>query len=137
MLGGNEPAKCSFNNCLHLGEPGCVVKGDWERYSFYFQLLDEIRIREEFQLRTFGTKRESDVRYDEQFVFVIGNQCFSVLIGKHDDLIKEFNSWICYIFILVVHKMSFLSCFSDHGHEGAILCWNSKAGSTFIGVEIY
>ncbi|CAL5203693.1 unnamed protein product [Lathyrus oleraceus] len=62
MLGGNEPAKCSFNNCLHLGEPGCVVKGDWERYSFYFQLLDEIRIREEFQLRTFGTKRESDVR---------------------------------------------------------------------------
>ncbi|KAL5075918.1 hypothetical protein RYX36_014902 [Vicia faba] len=62
MLGGNEPAKCSFNNCLHLGEPGCVVKGDWERYSLYFQLLDEIRIREEFQLRTFGTKRESDVR---------------------------------------------------------------------------
>lgn len=137
MLGGNEPAKCSFNNCLHLGEPGCVVKGDWERYSFYFQLLDEIRIREEFQLRTFGTKRESDVRYDEQFVFVIGNQCFSVLIGKHDDLIKEFNSWICYIFILVVHKMSFLSCFCDHGHEDAILCWNSKAGSTFIGVKIY
>lgn len=62
MLGGNESAKCSFNNCLHLGEPGCIVKGDWERYSFYFQLLDEIRIREEFQLRTFGTKRESDVR---------------------------------------------------------------------------
>lgn len=62
LLGGNESAKCSFNNCLHLGEPGCIVKGDWERYSFYFQLLDEIRIREEFQLRTFGTKRESDVR---------------------------------------------------------------------------
>ncbi|CAJ2668046.1 putative ribosome biogenesis GTPase RsgA-like protein [Trifolium pratense] len=62
MLGGNEPKTCSFNNCLHLGEPGCIVKGDWERYPFYFQLLDEIRIREEFQLRTFGTKRESDVR---------------------------------------------------------------------------
>lgn len=62
ILGGNEPTKCSFNNCLHLGEPGCIVKGDWERYSFYFQLLDEIRIREEFQLRTFGTKREGDVR---------------------------------------------------------------------------
>lgn len=62
MLSANESAKCSFNNCLHLGEPGCIVKGDWERYSFYFQLLDEIRIREEFQLRTFGTKRESDVR---------------------------------------------------------------------------
>lgn len=63
MLSANEHEKCSFNNCLHLGEPGCIVKGDWERYSFYFQLLDEIRIREEFQLRTFGTKREGDIRY--------------------------------------------------------------------------
>ena len=63
MLIDNEPTKCSFNNCLHLGEPGCVVKGEWERYPYYFQLLDEIRIREEFQLRTFGTKREGDVRY--------------------------------------------------------------------------
>lgn len=70
MLSANESGKCAFNNCLHLGEPGCIVKGDWERYSFYFQLLDEIRIREEFQLRTFGTKREGDVRYDEQCVFV-------------------------------------------------------------------
>ncbi|PIA51199.1 hypothetical protein AQUCO_01100201v1 [Aquilegia coerulea] len=63
MLGASEPVKCSFSDCLHLGEPGCVVKGDWERYSYYLQLLDEIKIREEFQLRTFGTKRESDVRY--------------------------------------------------------------------------
>ncbi|XP_022132324.1 small ribosomal subunit biogenesis GTPase RsgA 1, mitochondrial isoform X1 [Momordica charantia] len=62
MLLANEPARCSFNDCLHLGEPGCVIKGDWERYQYYFQLLDEIRIREEFQLRTFGTKREGDVR---------------------------------------------------------------------------
>ncbi|KAK5837475.1 Putative ribosome biogenesis GTPase RsgA [Gossypium arboreum] len=63
MVKDSEPAKCSFNDCLHLGEPGCIVKGDWERYPYYFQLLDEIRIREEFQLRTFGTKREGDVRY--------------------------------------------------------------------------
>ncbi|XP_021293942.1 small ribosomal subunit biogenesis GTPase RsgA 1, mitochondrial [Herrania umbratica] len=63
MLKDSEPVKCSFNDCLHLGEPGCIVKSDWERYSYYFQLLDEIRIREEFQLRTFGTKREGDVRY--------------------------------------------------------------------------
>ncbi|QCE13104.1 ribosome biogenesis GTPase [Vigna unguiculata] len=62
ILSAKETEKCSFKNCLHLGEPGCIVKGDWERYSFYFQLLDEIRIREEFQLRTFGTKREGDVR---------------------------------------------------------------------------
>ncbi|KDP26789.1 hypothetical protein JCGZ_17947 [Jatropha curcas] len=63
MLSASEPAKCSFNNCLHLGEPGCIVKGDWERYPFYFQLVDEIKIREEFQLRTFGTKKEGDIRY--------------------------------------------------------------------------
>ncbi|KAJ6870232.1 hypothetical protein NC652_035996 [Populus alba x Populus x berolinensis] len=46
---------------MHVGEPGCIVKGDWERYPLYFQLLDEIKIREEFQLRTFGTKREDNV----------------------------------------------------------------------------
>ncbi|CAN1794599.1 Small ribosomal subunit biogenesis GTPase RsgA 1, mitochondrial [Linum perenne] len=63
MLKANEPEKCTFNDCLHLGERGCVVSGDWERYPFYLQLLDEIRTREEFQLRTFGTKREGDVRY--------------------------------------------------------------------------
>ncbi|GAB4829344.1 hypothetical protein Ancab_019014 [Ancistrocladus abbreviatus] len=63
MLKDSEPNKCSFNDCLHLGEPGCIVKGDWERYQYYFQLLDEIKIREEFQLRTLGTKREGDVKY--------------------------------------------------------------------------
>lgn len=63
MLKQSEPTACSFNNCLHVGEPGCVVNGDWERYPFYFQLLDEIKIREEFQLRTVGTKKEADVRY--------------------------------------------------------------------------
>ncbi|XP_058093251.1 small ribosomal subunit biogenesis GTPase RsgA 1, mitochondrial isoform X2 [Magnolia sinica] len=63
MLNASEPSKCSFNDCLHLGEPGCLVKGDWERYPYYLQLLDEIKIREEFLLRTLGTKRESDVRY--------------------------------------------------------------------------
>nr|XP_043637791.1 small ribosomal subunit biogenesis GTPase RsgA 1, mitochondrial [Erigeron canadensis] len=63
ILSASEPLKCAFSNCLHLGEPGCLVKTDWERYPYYFQLLDEIKIREEFQLRTLGTKRESDVRY--------------------------------------------------------------------------
>ncbi|XP_042498476.1 small ribosomal subunit biogenesis GTPase RsgA 1, mitochondrial isoform X2 [Macadamia integrifolia] len=62
-LNASELVKCSFSDCLHLGEPGCVVKGDWERYPYYLQLLDEIKIREEFQLRTLGTKREGDVRY--------------------------------------------------------------------------
>lgn len=63
MLKENEPSKCLFNDCVHLGERGCIVKGDWERYPYYLQMLDEIKIREEIQLRTFGTKREGDVRY--------------------------------------------------------------------------
>ncbi|XP_047067285.1 small ribosomal subunit biogenesis GTPase RsgA 1, mitochondrial-like [Lolium rigidum] len=63
MLEENEPSQCLFNDCAHIGEHGCVVKGDWERYPYYLQLLDEIKIRESFQLRTFGTKREGDVRY--------------------------------------------------------------------------
>ncbi|CAI9785083.1 unnamed protein product [Fraxinus pennsylvanica] len=63
MLKNNAVGKCSFNDCLHVGEPGCLVQADWERYPYYLQLLDEIRIREEFQLRTLGTKRESDVRF--------------------------------------------------------------------------
>lgn len=63
MLENNGFGKCLFSDCLHLGERGCLVGGDWERYPYYLQLLDEITIREEFQLRTVGTKRESDVRY--------------------------------------------------------------------------
>lgn len=63
MIEASDSGKCAFSNCLHLGELGCVVDGKWERYPFYLQLLDEIRIREEFQLRTFGTKREGDVRF--------------------------------------------------------------------------
>ncbi|KAF6150054.1 hypothetical protein GIB67_002836 [Kingdonia uniflora] len=63
MLSAGEPKMCSFNDCLHLGEPGCLVPSDWERYAYYLQLLDEIKIREEFQLRTFGTKKESDMRF--------------------------------------------------------------------------
>ncbi|KAJ0256053.1 Small ribosomal subunit biogenesis GTPase RsgA 1 [Hirschfeldia incana] len=58
-----EEEKCGFKDCLHIGEPGCVVKGEWERCPYYLQLLEEVRVREEFQLKTFGTKREGDVRY--------------------------------------------------------------------------
>ena len=33
---------CKFNNCLHQDEPGCVVRGDWERYAHYLQLLNTL-----------------------------------------------------------------------------------------------
>lgn len=86
MLSANGPAKCAFNDCLHLGEPGCIVKGDWERYSFYFQLLDEIRIREEFQLRTFGTKKEADVRC-VKLIMVSDNLLIFLIFMVSDNLI--------------------------------------------------
>lgn len=63
ILSDNYPETCSFNDCLHLSDFGCIVNGDWERFPYYFQLHDEIKIREEYQLRTLGTKREGDVRY--------------------------------------------------------------------------
>ncbi|XP_078441654.1 minichromosome maintenance (MCM2/3/5) family protein isoform X2 [Wolffia australiana] len=65
ILRDSEPARCAFNDCLHIGEPGCLVGADWERFPYYLQLLDEIKVREEIQLRTLGTKRESDVRSPE------------------------------------------------------------------------
>ncbi|KAL5550303.1 hypothetical protein UlMin_000479 [Ulmus minor] len=39
MVAASEGAKCAFNDCLHVGEPGCIVRGDWEIYQYYFQLL--------------------------------------------------------------------------------------------------
>jgi ribosome biogenesis GTPase len=53
---------CSFANCLHVGEPYCAVGSDWDRYSHYLGLLEEVRKREEVEKRVLGTKRESDIR---------------------------------------------------------------------------
>lgn len=30
---------CQFNDCLHRDEPGCAVRGDWERYEHYLDFL--------------------------------------------------------------------------------------------------
>ena len=35
-------AACQFNNCLHKDEPGCIVRGGWERYEHYLALLEEV-----------------------------------------------------------------------------------------------
>ena len=32
---------CQFSDCLHQQEPGCRVRGDWERYEMYLRFLDE------------------------------------------------------------------------------------------------
>ncbi len=39
-------AACQFNNCLHREEPGCEVRGDWERYAHYRDFLAEVLTRE-------------------------------------------------------------------------------------------
>ncbi|MBE9062682.1 small ribosomal subunit biogenesis GTPase RsgA [cf. Phormidesmis sp. LEGE 11477] len=33
---------CQFSNCLHRDEPGCAVRGAWERYEHYLLLLEEV-----------------------------------------------------------------------------------------------
>jgi ribosome biogenesis GTPase / thiamine phosphate phosphatase len=33
--------QCQFNDCRHTEEPGCRVRGKWERYPLYLQLLSE------------------------------------------------------------------------------------------------
>jgi len=31
--------RCQFSDCLHRDEPHCVVRGDWERYPYYLEVL--------------------------------------------------------------------------------------------------
>ncbi|EAW37452.1 small ribosomal subunit biogenesis GTPase RsgA [Lyngbya sp. PCC 8106] len=38
---------CQFSDCLHRDEPNCVVREDWERYSFYLDFLAEAIKRQE------------------------------------------------------------------------------------------
>lgn len=33
--------RCQFSDCLHRDEPNCAVRGDWERYEYYLDLLDD------------------------------------------------------------------------------------------------
>ncbi|MEO0456774.1 MAG: small ribosomal subunit biogenesis GTPase RsgA [Cyanobacteria bacterium P01_A01_bin.114] len=34
--------RCQFSDCLHRDEPGCAVRGGWERYGHYLTLLAEV-----------------------------------------------------------------------------------------------
>ncbi|WP_448573522.1 small ribosomal subunit biogenesis GTPase RsgA [Trichothermofontia sp.] len=36
-----QAGTCQFADCLHDGEPACVIRGDWERYEHYRALLAE------------------------------------------------------------------------------------------------
>ncbi|MBW4444100.1 MAG: small ribosomal subunit biogenesis GTPase RsgA [Plectolyngbya sp. WJT66-NPBG17] len=37
---------CQFSNCLHRDEPGCIVRGDWERYAHYLDFLEDAIVYE-------------------------------------------------------------------------------------------
>ena len=38
---------CQFSDCSHSCEPNCVVRGDWERYEYYLQFLEEAIARQQ------------------------------------------------------------------------------------------
>ena len=38
---------CQFSDCSHRSEPNCVVRGDWERYEYYLQFLEEAIVRQQ------------------------------------------------------------------------------------------
>ncbi|HAC63597.1 MAG TPA: ribosome small subunit-dependent GTPase A [Cyanothece sp. UBA12306] len=38
---------CQFNDCLHRGEPNCIIQNDWERYKHYLSLLEEVINRQD------------------------------------------------------------------------------------------
>lgn len=42
-----QMASCQFSDCLHRDEPNCAVRGDWERYNHYLDLLDEVIVRQD------------------------------------------------------------------------------------------
>ncbi len=42
-----QGSTCRFADCQHRSEPGCVVRGDWERYEQYLELLAELTERDE------------------------------------------------------------------------------------------
>ena len=58
---------CLFKNCLHLNEPGCVVRENdgWERYPMYVSLMEEMKLVEAAKIQRSTSKkaREGSVRY--------------------------------------------------------------------------
>jgi len=49
---------CGFADCAHVHEPDCIVRGDWERYPFYVDLLGQVKVLESQALKA-GAKKES------------------------------------------------------------------------------
>eukprot|EP00887_Chlorella_sp_A99_P006599 scaffold3.g6599.t1 len=60
-----EEQRCAFRSCQHLQEPGCAVRGDWERYPLYCEIHGELKaVEAEAAARSASKKkREGTVRY--------------------------------------------------------------------------
>ncbi|MBF2098328.1 MAG: ribosome small subunit-dependent GTPase A [Gloeomargaritaceae cyanobacterium C42_A2020_066] len=52
---------CEFRNCQHHREPGCQVRGDWERYAHYCTWLQECLAQEAHTANSAG--RDAGVKY--------------------------------------------------------------------------
>jgi ribosome biogenesis GTPase len=55
-----EKSRCAFSNCQHISEPGCVVKGDWERYDLYATLHAELQGLDEENVKRAVEKRQRE-----------------------------------------------------------------------------
>lgn len=55
-----EKGRCAFSNCQHISEPGCVVKGDWERYDLYTVLHAELQGLDEENIKRAVEKRQRE-----------------------------------------------------------------------------
>lgn len=56
---------CAFKNCKHIAEPDCAVRGDWERYESYTEILHDLEEFEQIQAKRAVSKRrrEGNVRH--------------------------------------------------------------------------
>ncbi|XRA97651.1 small ribosomal subunit biogenesis GTPase RsgA [Pycnococcus provasolii] len=71
--------RCTFANCSHTVEPGCVVGTDWDRYENYCTLLREVRQAAKDQKRR--GRREERVKHMTRAGGVVGVE--ARLDGKH------------------------------------------------------
>lgn len=55
-----EANPCAFSDCQHLEEPGCGVRGPWDRYEIYKDLHKELQILEEEEATRAISKRQRE-----------------------------------------------------------------------------
>lgn len=60
----HQHGQCAFNDCAHIGEPGCAVGQDWERHSIYWDMLEGAKEAETKARHAGQSKinRQSDMR---------------------------------------------------------------------------